>query len=148
MLFPQMIRCVSSLKDMWSLLIMMSDGVISFAEPPSWIFYYVFLMFNGTWRVNKMSALTIQCTLYRKIVVTFIGWTFVFLVHHSRNVQAQRSLRRPVRPAEGWKQVLRRQKESELQWYETPRQERSLGKNLPKSHHEKKRMRRFGKITS
>ena len=29
----QMIHRVSSLKDMWSLLIMMSDDVISFAEP-------------------------------------------------------------------------------------------------------------------
>ena len=29
----QMIHRVSSLKDMWSLLIMMSDEVISFAEP-------------------------------------------------------------------------------------------------------------------
>ena len=84
----------------------------------------------------------------RKVVVVFIGLTFVLLVHHSRKVPAQRSLRRPVGPAEGRKQVLRRQIESEPQWYETPRQERPLGKNRLKSHYEKKRMRRFGKITS
>ena len=84
----------------------------------------------------------------RKVVVLFIGLTFVFLVHYSRKVPAQSSLRRPVGLAEGRKQVLRRQIESEPQWYETPRQERLLGKNRPKSHHEKKRMRRFGKITS
>ena len=84
----------------------------------------------------------------RKVVVVFIGLTFVLLVHHSRKVPAQRSLRRPVGPAEGRKQVLRRQIESEPQWYETPRQEKPLGKNRPKSHYEKKRMRRFGKITS
>ena len=84
----------------------------------------------------------------RKVVVVFIGLTFVVLVHYSRKVPAQRSLRRPVGLAEGRKQVLRRQIESEPQWYETPRQERLLGKNRPKSHHEKKRMRRFGKITS
>ena len=84
----------------------------------------------------------------RKVVVVFIGLTFVFSVHYIRKVPAQRSLRRPVGLAEGRKQVLRRQIESEPQWYETPRQERLLGKNRPKSHHEKKRMRRFGKITS
>lgn len=38
MLFPQMIHCVSSLKDMWYLLmIMMSDDVFSFAEPLTWL---------------------------------------------------------------------------------------------------------------
>jgi len=84
----------------------------------------------------------------RKIVEAFIGWTFVLSVHHSRKVPAQRSLRRPVGPAESRKQVLRRQIESEPRWYETPRQERLLGKNRPKSRHEKKRIRRFGKITS
>ena len=44
MLFPQMIHCVSSLKDIWALLIVMSDDVISFAEQPTWMFYHVFVM--------------------------------------------------------------------------------------------------------